>query len=306
MVIGVRKKTGGKDEYLWSWHLWLTDYKPEDTTAWQEGVYSYVVEGGHVHRYAGNSTGTNIWDTKYLNKYIMDRNLGASSATSGRDSYGFYYQFGRKDPFPHSSTTLYDINGNPQTTFTASNGDCIERIAGTAYFYMGVKRPYSFYYPGNNDWVRENPYSSTSRLWDNPTWHSDTDKSFFDPCPPGWRLPVNNTWHSFATTIDGSSARPNAKEYFESANAGFKSGWNFYMGGPATGETSWYPASGYRYVGSGAMYNERNYGYYWSASPYNTTNGYNLNFNSTNANPQNNNQRGNGFPVRCVQEFATA
>lgn len=44
VVIGVRKKTGGKDEYLWSWHLWITDYKPEYTTAWQEGVYAYPVE----------------------------------------------------------------------------------------------------------------------------------------------------------------------------------------------------------------------------------------------------------------------
>jgi len=167
---------------------------------------------------------------------------------------------------------------------------------------MGVKRPYSFYYPGNNDWVRENPYSSTSRLWDNPTWHSDTDKSFFDPCPPGWRLPVNNTWHSFATTIDGSSARPNAKEYFESANAGFKSGWNFYMGGPATGETSWYPASGYRSVGSGAMFNERNFGYCWSASPYNSTLGYYLYFYSTLVSPLNNNYRSYGFAVRPLQE----
>ena len=67
-----------------------------------------------------------------------------------------------------------------------------------------------------------------------------------------------------------------------------------------------YPASGNRNVGSGAMNNEWNNGYYWSASPYNATNGYNLNFNSGNVNPQNNNQRGNGFPVRCVQEFATA
>ena len=94
--------------------------------------------------------------------------------------------------------------------------------------------------------------------------------------------------------------------YFESANAGFKSGWNFYMGGPATGETTWYPASGYRLVGSGAMYFEWNYGYYWSASPSSAAIGYSLNFYSTYAYPQSTNQRGNGFPVRCVQEFATA
>lgn len=50
------------------------------------------------------------------------------------------------------------------------------------------------------------------------------------------------------------------------------------------------------------MNNERNNGYYWSASPYNTALGYYLYFYSTSALPQNNYQRGYGFPVRCVQE----
>lgn len=54
------------------------------------------------------------------------------------------------------------------------------------------------------------------------------------------------------------------------------------------------------------MGGERSNGYYWAATPNGATNGRNLNFNSTNVNPQNSNNRGNGFPVRCVQEFATA
>ena len=52
--------------------------------------------------------------------------------------------------------------------------------------------------------------------------------------------------------------------------------------------------------------NHCNNGYYWAATPNGTTTGRNLNFNSANVNPQNSNNRGNGFPVRCVQEFATA
>ncbi len=52
--------------------------------------------------------------------------------------------------------------------------------------------------------------------------------------------------------------------------------------------------------------NHCNNGYYWTATPNGTTTGRNLNFNSANVNPQNSNNRGNGFPVRCVQEFATA
>jgi uncharacterized protein (TIGR02145 family) len=45
-------------------------------------------------------------------------------------------------------------------------------------------------------------------------------------------------------------------------------------------------------------------GNYWSSSPNSATNGYNLNFNGTNVNPANNNDdRQNGFPVRCVAAF---
>ena len=50
------------------------------------------------------------------------------------------------------------------------------------------------------------------------------------------------------------------------------------------------------------MNNEWNNGYYWSASPYLATNGYDLSFYSGRVSPQGSNNRGNGFPVRCVQE----
>ncbi len=291
VVIGVRKKAASKREYLWSWHLWITDYAPEYTTAWKEGVYAYPVEGGSVHRYPGNSSGTHIWDTKYRNKYIMDRNLGAFAANSsgGRNAYGFYYQFGRKDPFPHSGTALYDIEGNPQQDFTTSPDDCIQRIQGQAYLYEGVQLPYGFYYPGSNDWVKGNPYSATSRLWNNPTWHtSDSNKSFFDPCPPGWKLPETGTWGTLSKTN----------------SAGWRNGYEFYMkpGGAEGDDVTWYPASGLRNIGSGAVNSEWYYGYYWSSAPVSATNAYSLYFYSGGVNPQNNLQRGNGFPVRCVQE----
>ena len=41
-------------------------------------------------------------------------------------------------------------------------------------------------------------------------------------------------------------------------------------------------------------------GRYWSSTASNTTNAYNLNFNGSNVNPQNSNNRGNGFSLRCV------
>ena len=42
-------------------------------------------------------------------------------------------------------------------------------------------------------------------------------------------------------------------------------------------------------------------GNYWSSTLNSSTNGRNLNFNSGNVNPQNNNNRYNGFSVRAVR-----
>ena len=43
-------------------------------------------------------------------------------------------------------------------------------------------------------------------------------------------------------------------------------------------------------------------GYYWSSTYNNTNNAYNMNFNSSGVNPQNNNNKYNGFAVRCVKK----
>ena len=52
---------------------------------------------------------------------------------------------------------------------------------------------------------------------------------------------------------------------------------------------------------NGAMNNQGSNGHFWSSSAYSSaTNAYNLNFNSSAINPQNNNNKGYGFSVRCV------
>ena len=62
-----------------------------------------------------------------------------------------------------------------------------------------------------------------------------------------------------------------------------------------------FPASGYRNNSNGTLNNVGSNGYYWTATPYSTNNGRNLNFNSSNTN-WNNNNRAYGFPVRAVAE----
>ena len=57
-------------------------------------------------------------------------------------------------------------------------------------------------------------------------------------------------------------------------------------------------ASGYRNRTSGGLNNVGSNGNFWSFAPYSQTNARNLNFNSGNVNPLNNNNRANGFSVR--------
>ena len=57
---------------IWSWHIWVTDYSPEDDYDTYNGFESVKV---------------------------MDRNLGAMSSNKDATSVGLVYQWGRKEPF---------------------------------------------------------------------------------------------------------------------------------------------------------------------------------------------------------------
>ena len=229
VVVGVKKK--GESDYLWSWHLWLTD-EPEEISG------------------------------------FMDRNLGATSATAtdGNKTHGLYYQYGRKDPFT-GDIERYNING------TSIGKTDIK--GGAVSFAKAVQNPATF----NTiigDWVSPNNY--TDKNWNDIV--ESTGKTFFDPCPEGWRLPTKDEFSSFSAD----------SFVWDSTNSGRKF------------NTNWFPASGYRNYSDGSMSNVGSYGYYWSASPGSESYGCYLNFNSRFVNPSCYGNRADGFSVRCVQE----
>lgn len=142
-VIGVRKKlhwskagdSGDIQCYVWSWHLWITDYNPDQNTGgFESGKYIYKVPGGKVFRIsdAGNA--------------IMDRSLGSTynpvlpefrsvlvDAEAKRDArLGLFYEFGRKDPFPNDRNIYIKGSGTPTNGFTdITNGTDAENILAT-------------------------------------------------------------------------------------------------------------------------------------------------------------------------------
>ena len=263
-VIAAKDASG---KILWSWHIWMTD-QPKDQ------VYN-------------NGAGT-----------MMDRNLGATSATPGSvGALGLLYQWGRKDPFLGSSS----ISSNTRAKSTLSWPSPVKSTASTGTIDYAVSNPVTFITSNgsNIDW-----YYTGNSSTDNTRWRSS--KTIYDPCPAGYRVPdggYNGLW----AKAFGKNTSFEDEGGFDSANKGF----NFGSSGKGNAKlsnsasTCWYPAAGFLYCFDGSLYDGSldkvlTSGYCWSCSPYDITTAYVLGFGSGDSIlPSFKNFRAYGYSVRC-------
>ena len=245
-VIAVKDSEGN---ILWSWHIWMTD-QPE------EQVYF-------------NNAGT-----------MMDRNLGAISATPGDvGALGLLYQWGRKDPFLGSSSVFYAAQPPSTIDWPAAVGADYE----TGTIDYSVQHPTTFISQGpyNNDWL----YTGSSNV-DYSRWQSQ--KTIYDPCPAGWRVPdggPDGVWAKAGIVLDGS---------YDSSYCGITFENN--------GLSLWYPSAGDRASSSGALQSQNSYGNYWSVTPEGSG-VYRFSFSSSGMqNTNSDNYPAWGFSVRCMKD----
>ena len=245
---------------LWSWHIWFTDQP-------QEQVYY-------------NNAGT-----------MMDRNLGATSATPGDvGALGLLYQWGRKDPFLgsssiSSSTTAKSTITWPSTVLSNSSNGTIEYATAHPTTFITLNWD-------NYDW-----YYTGSELTDNTRWTtSETFKSIYDPCPSGWRVPDGGSNGVWANALGSSS-------YFEdeSLYSSTKVGINF-SGKFGSDQAIWHSASGGRRGNDGGLFAVGKSGYYWSASPKSLSAYYLEFYLNDRIYPSSSYYRAYGSSVRCARE----
>ncbi len=261
-VIAAKDASGS---ILWSWHIWLTD-KPVDQ------IYN-------------NGAGT-----------MMDRNLGATSATPGDvGALGLLYQWGRKDPFLGGVQISYSSFSNQQkAASTISWPSAVGSNSSNVTIDYATKHPTTFITSNvnNYDW-----YYSGSSSTDNTRWQSS--KTIYDPCPAGYRVPDggrSGVWckaFGYLSSFSGS---------YDSINEGF----NF---GRATkrltisSSTCWYPAAGLLHSnGGGSLRGVGSAGNYWSCTPDGYY-AYYLCFNNNgDVYPSDYSDRVYGQSVRCLRE----
>ena len=241
---------------LWSWHIWLTD-EPE---------------GQEYFNNAG---------------IMMDRNLGATSATPGDvGALGLLYQWGRKDPFLGSSSISDDVIA--KSTITWPSVVSSDSSNGTIAYATANPTTFITYNSGNYDWYYTGSESTNNTRWAT----SESNKSIYDPCPAGWRVPDGGSNGVWSKALGSSSS-------FYYTYSRTNEGMNF-SGKFSSASTIWYPASGYRSSYSGSLGNVGNCGFFWSASP-NFSGAYYLFFNNGYVGPSRYDNRANGRSVRCLQ-----
>lgn len=212
IVIGIRRYTdAGRSElsdYIWSWQMWVTDYNPYPALNYTPMVdnegnelqFEYSVKNGDVHRYNYTSWKTGL----YKDCFIMDRNLGALKVGPYvAKTKGFiYYQWGRKDPIAPLQTVYkgpaglgYSYLNSGSTGYT---DNVLYSISHPNIYICGL----SLW--GTNYWQKTSVSANANLPWGDPKVASSREKSVYDPCPPGWRVPARDVLNNYTYTLNNN------------------------------------------------------------------------------------------------------
>lgn len=267
-VIGAYDVSG---TLIWSWHFWVTEHKID------------VIPGTQ----------------------IMNCNLGAlnnsnASESDIQESYGLYYQWGRKDPFV--GPAAYNAASNTNVAmYTGTNGrvylKVVESTEKTGTMTYAVQHPLTFLKATDKsgyDWL----YSEHS----NTLW-SDT-KTINDPCPAGWRVASGSSFNALTIQADQWNDLSRNK-YSATLLAGSEQ--NLFFG---VGRRSYADGVIQNYYFTDAVPKSRAaeglpwVGLYWTTGTQadNTSSALYFHYGATTLEKGHQMRRANAMPVRCVRE----
>ncbi len=311
-LVGAYNSSG---KIIWSWHIWVTPNEPDNIA--NAIIYTtYRWDRNGIHHTDPRIPGYGIMPCNIgALAFRSDDDMSDSSLSQGTKfpdsqirTFGTLYQWGRKDPFPPMicSTGTEDVNGTlgyedkytgdhyandnrtlvhkTSTTNTSRLFHSTTLNSDQDYLTYGIQNP-TVYISGlngsDNLWggtkgsggypIRED-YYVMAHIYDNYG-----EKSIFDPCPKGWRVPPGDLWLGFTSTglnplppeFDWSGNVTGQKyedqvNYCE-AESGKRPGMSMYVQDWHKGPTVYFPLQGTR-VGSGDCKNTGLCGNYHNAT----------------------------------------
>ena len=250
---------------VWSWHIWVMDNPTEKLAT--KTVYSHATTNvsivnpqGMMSMNLGTVEGPAAQGRSVMVRFSQPGSSETAAITikqngSTTNYTSTHYQWGRKDPFSNVPSCF----GTPQNYVQASAtvGNAIQEP--NVFFQYNSSSTY--------DWL----YTRYDNLWNtNVTTYADSDlgvqKTIYDPCPPGFKVPNRNAFSGFNTSEANLSGTGHISASNNTTFSTYK-GYYFYVN-PSDHDqgTIFFPASGDRSGSNGSLNLVGSYGHYWAAA----------------------------------------
>lgn len=281
-VIAVRDAS---QNILWSWHIWVTDFKPGDdnlipvkqpkvTDTYYAMPYTLGYCAGPNPEYypARDVTITFTQDGTGAKQEFVIRQQYYEKAIYNNTPF---YQWGRKDPFPAatsvgsdeiSKTGIYEASGVKK----CYEGEIFKLEKTYKDIPTSIKNPATFYYGTNYWFAGDGNQNHIHNLWDfDHKTSGETGalpkKTIYDPSPVGYCIPPTNFgWDKDAKVNEILSKDANGV-------------WLYCIDNNTSGLMLFLPASGRRYGNgkdnAGTVRNPRSFCMIWTTGT-NTTGGF--------------------------------
>ena len=248
-VVALHNGINPSSPVIWSWHIWLPETDPVGIQEYLTEIpyditANNATSGISPSKHVINNTHSLVLPP--LITTFMDRNLGALKVfptttipiddSEYKKTIGLHYQFGRKDPLPsfldgniyrndqligaaqYNNATGGYISNYSQYASNITSSDKREAAVRKVLKYS-AENPLTYLnqdivktgvlegiqYVKPKDWISEDQGIAFER------WGHAGEKSPFDPCPEGWRIP--DTSYSFASSYTGDGVKGNSPWY---------------------------------------------------------------------------------------------
>ena len=283
------------DNIMWSWHIWVTEHKINETIDYQayelaRTTYSIMpcnlgwVDGKLVFYNPRELDFVFTQDKTGTQKPMKLTQAGAK--LDYRDIGSTYYQWGRKDPIValknRNETGVEDY----RPMETPVPGYQYKVLPGGVTMAEAIKNPNIYYVQptdGSNYWLSTNSF--TVKLWDGDTRdygelnEISSTKTVYDPSPRGFKVPFPRVFAGFVKGGTSTTSGGSLNGYID-PNESFK--YHVYYTSPngKIGETV-FTATGQRSsrdnlgTGAGSLW-ALDRVYYWTCNPAKPGESYSL------------------------------
>lgn len=274
------------DNIMWSWHIWVTEHKINETIdfqAYENKSTIYSIMPCNLGWVDGKMVFYNPRELKFVftqDKTEKQQNMVLTQAGAKldyRDIGSTYYQWGRKDPIValknRNETGVEDYRPmeTPEEKYQ------YKVVPGGVSMATAIQNPNIYYVQPNSEsnyWLSSSSF--TVKLWDGDTRDYGelneiaSTKTVYDPSPRGFKVPFPRVFAGFVNGGTASTSGGTLNGYIDSKER-FKYHVYYTMPNGTRGETV--------FTATGQRSSDKNFGtgagslwaldrvYYWTCNP---------------------------------------